>query len=981
MNQELIFLIPEPPMSPISSQSSLFEQAEQKFDLDKLRNDLEAIGEIDPKDWEYLKGILCDFNKEEIAKKCCVTKGTVNTALTRGIRLQILEILPDKNRIDWKRLPRWLIEAGYGIGEGYRVNWEQVCRTMLPNELDNPLISGDGVTLGIEDIVPLDLSEQKERPKPTRDPLPENSGQALDDQEIPLPYNQFFDRILTECRSLNNQGKGIAIIGEPGAGKTTLLCKIADWIINKGELPVFISLQDVQTNLETYLLEIWLKNAICKREAPKYCQDDLIEQCNAGRVWLLLDGVDEMAQSNEALSILAQGFRGWIGNARIVLTCRVNVWEANKNELRSKFGVYRSRGFRDEEQLIFIENFFQKATQIETGGKLIEKLRHAPLRLKDLVKIPLWLTLLCRTWKRQQGELPRTETELYQRFVKTFYDWKNKPCIPENNRPFLELALGELAKKAIGRDGFRFHLEETFIREELDKYDSTYFSIICELGWLNKLGSAAKNPDEYVYTFLHPTFQEYFAALSLSDNPSIIENSLRDQIQLKKWFYPLAMAISLSDHKTVAKLLTPIVTRYPSLAVKLIREESTEFGDEELPLPPSNECGQQIQEAMQAWVIGLEPLSKLIAPLRADGRVRSIGVASHGVRLEWAWYMGTEQKEAVTDLPLDHLDHNPLHPDWFGGYCRRGNEPAWAWRWTLDQLVSTLWRRIDVAELAVENADLTHEAAWNAALAILRLLRIDDFWQLKQIPISAIEPKLKEIEESNVIHCGIWGSTNPTDLEKDYYFRQLRIKINHLQNLDETVLSYPWPGPDLNAYGRIANCYSMEQLKTRMEKVYKAALDAYQLLTQTWFKPIVPWFDIAVQLPARLIGVIYPKDVYYAERFDPTIMKDYDPVFRWFLQPLPKGQANDVWIKIGTQYPDDEFNQKFEGTGGFIELYPDRNLGIRQKSYRKGHLQEELFSSTPAMAITFRWLKDDLKASGWWVWNSSLADRNMFSRW
>lgn len=401
----------------------------------------------------------------------------------------------------------------------YETNWRETCRRMLPIELDaNPLISGDGVTLGIEDIVPLDLVEQKERPKPVRDSSPENAQRVLEDQEIPLPYNQFFERVLTECKSLNQQGKGIAIIGEPGSGKTTLLCAIADWITKQNELPVFVSLQDLETGLESYLLGTWLRNAICKREVPEQLQDDFIEQCNTGRVWLLLDGVDEMVQSQQSLSNLVKEFRGWVGNVRIVLTCRVNVWNANKNQLRSRFESYRSRGFRDKEQSIFIRNFFAKAKQAETGNELITKLTTAPSRLKDLVKSPLWITLLCRTWKRQQGKLPETKAELYESFTRTFYDWKDKPYVSEEKRPLLERALGELAKKAIDQEDFRFRLRETFVRQELDRFDSSLFRIACdELGWINKLGSAAENPDEPVYAFLHPTFQEYFAALAIDD--------------------------------------------------------------------------------------------------------------------------------------------------------------------------------------------------------------------------------------------------------------------------------------------------------------------------------------------------------------------------------------------------------------------------------------------------------------------------------
>ncbi len=436
--------------------------------------------------------------------------------ITRGLSVeQRNEILglPPSSTAKIKQTPTLLTNS-----QEHEINWQDICRGMLPIELDaNPLISGDGVTLGVEDIVPLDLVERKERPKPTRDVLPENSQQALEDQEIPLPYNQFFDHVLIGCKSLNQQGKGVAIIGEPGAGKTTLLCAIADWIMKQGELPIFISLQDLEAGLEPYLLETWLRNAIRKRKAPEQVQDDLIEQCNAGRVWLLLDGVDEMAQSNQSLSTLAKEFRGWVGDARIVLTCRVNVWEVNKNELRAKFEVYRSRGFRDEEQLIFIQNFFKRAKQIETGSKLIDKLKNASPRLKDLIKNPLWITLLCRTWKQQQGELPATKAELYQRFTKTFYDWKDKLYIPEEKCLLLERALGELAKNAIDREDFRFRLPETFIRQELDKFDSSLFGIACELGWINKLGSAVENPDEPVYAFLHPTFQEYFAALAIDD--------------------------------------------------------------------------------------------------------------------------------------------------------------------------------------------------------------------------------------------------------------------------------------------------------------------------------------------------------------------------------------------------------------------------------------------------------------------------------
>ena len=43
-------------------------------------------------------------------------------------------------------------------------------------------------------------------------------------------------------------------------------------------------------------------------------------------------------------AIASQLTTGWISNARVVLTCRLNVWDAGKNALE-KFDTYRTLEF------------------------------------------------------------------------------------------------------------------------------------------------------------------------------------------------------------------------------------------------------------------------------------------------------------------------------------------------------------------------------------------------------------------------------------------------------------------------------------------------------------------------------------------------------------------------------------------------------------------------------------------------------------
>jgi HEAT repeat protein len=412
------------------------------------------------------------------------------------------------------------------------IDWRQICRDMLEAQnlgrlTTNPLTAGDGAAFELDEIyVPLGLVERKKRDRRSGDVSPEQGSQlyvgtdpvsAQDEIIKTFHQDEFFEQVLRLGRS-----RRIAIIGEPGAGKSTLLQKIAAWVLdNTEDVPIWISLADLQgKSLKAYLLEDWLENATRRVHVSEEMQKTLGELFNSGRVWLLLDAVDEMAvgvtTGGLPLQLIANQITGWVADARVVLTCRLNAWDAGKNALEA-FDTYRNLHFSPEQISEFVCRWFKRYP--EQGEQLRTTLAQPQReRIRDVIKNPLSLALLCRTWQFGEGELPDTRAGLYEQFVEEIYKWKQER-FPTNSQQREELnqALGQLALQAIDSKASRFRLRHSFVCKVLGNPESPQFQLALRLGWLNQVGVAAEKNHEAVYAFFHPTFQEYFATPAIDD--------------------------------------------------------------------------------------------------------------------------------------------------------------------------------------------------------------------------------------------------------------------------------------------------------------------------------------------------------------------------------------------------------------------------------------------------------------------------------
>ncbi|WP_138504916.1 NACHT domain-containing protein [Nostoc sp. PA-18-2419] len=390
------------------------------------------------------------------------------------------------------------------------------------------MTSTEGVALQVDDVyVPVGLVERKKPSKRQGNISPEQGSELYKETEITktFEHDAFLEEVIKQKNTPKSQGKRIAIIGEPGAGKTTLLQQIADWVSREiyQSIVIWVSLADLrQKELKSYLFETWLTQVAektGKAEPTEQLKNDFVALFNQNNVWLLLDGLDEMsASSGNPLTEIARQFREvrLISQARIVLTCRVNLWDGSTNAL-DDFDTYCSLDFsypKDVER--FIHKWF--AAIPETGKQLCTVLKESGKEpIQDLVKNPLRLTLLCLNWQSGDGKLPDTQAGLYQQFVDDFYKWKKEeiPTTPEQQQ--LNVKLGELAKAAIDKEATRFRLRHDFVSQFLGNADDekSLLKLALNRGWLNCVRIDTNRKP--VYAFFHASFQEYFAAIAIDD--------------------------------------------------------------------------------------------------------------------------------------------------------------------------------------------------------------------------------------------------------------------------------------------------------------------------------------------------------------------------------------------------------------------------------------------------------------------------------
>ncbi|MBH8578241.1 hypothetical protein I8752_35920 [Nostocaceae cyanobacterium CENA369] len=451
-----------------------------------------------------------------------------------------------------------------------------------------------------------------------------------------------------------------------------------------------------------------------------------------------------------------------------------------------------------------------------------------------------------------------------------------------------------------------------------------------------------------------PILTQWFAAQSLA--AGIIDpNDLKLEPQrLERWRYPLAIFVGNYSYEQVSKVLVPLVQKHPAFISEIVKEELaiTRWNvTQSVPLPLSLEFGRRIRTAMQAWIDGIAPLSKLIAPVREDNTLLPIGVDADEMYLTTGWYCGDEN---LPDIVISPFSEPELLSNWFGltGVKVANHKSALAWNLTLNELSSSLSQLLEKRMLPVNHGSIFKEIVWQTALIVTSR------GELNYSPIS-----LSEIEEclsKSSLNIPSWVN----EYEYCYGLKHLIAQVNSLRQDGEAELHSPWPEPDIDITdGWIWESYSELQLLVRAKAVYEGAIEGYQQLVNTYFSKFAPRLTTAVTLPARFVGKIILPNSYNNQ---PWIIS--------YWEPLPKGKQSCVDLCF---FPTKE-NLFPKGCDYSISVLNSQLLSLRKEAstWLYASINSEVldvFKPNSATELAYEWLCHDLKKIAWF--NGNIVNR------
>jgi hypothetical protein len=434
-----------------------------------------------------------------------------------------------------------------------------------------------------------------------------------------------------------------------------------------------------------------------------------------------------------------------------------------------------------------------------------------------------------------------------------------------------------------------------------------------------------------------------------------------DFARLERWRYPLVIAVGIFGYARVERILGPIVRSAPAFASQVVKEGLARwaFSDDTATSLPE-EVAQQMRAAMSRWVEGIGPLAPLIAPVREDGSLSTLGLSVAAGRVyDRSWYRGDADLGDVVPLDeyLPDMQPNREWPNIRG--VGKHRQPAWTWRYTLEDLRSDLSKLLKERRLPLSGGLLVEEAAWDAAREMRKRFDRGNYREREPILLEAVEGYLDLMgwDADAVTFGNQWGRGG-----RNYELKYLKDKVHSLRDAGEGELRPPWPmhdrmpgDPRYVETGRggayVWAWYSPEALLERARIVLEGALDGYRRFVEEIFPRLAPHMLIAAALPARLTGalILEPREG----------RPDIGPYVAWYLEPLTPGSENELFVEIGHD------RASREHMLGVLRRTQSMRPEAAAWIFSPEYASSAFFSKTPATELAYEWLWNDLRRLVW----------------